>query len=213
MPAKEPTAPTKPRNMLNVVCAPGEKLDDVTARELTRPEVQAASVIKQYGGENYEINALVQELTSQVDAVNRGDMGRVGGMLVAQAHTLDELFNTLARRSYLNMNGGYLDAAERYLRLALKAQSQCRATLETLAEVKNPRPVAFVKQANIANGLQQVNNGMPAPRAQKNETEQSKLSEVSHELLPNARASGSECGTLPISSALGKIDRAEVHRG
>ncbi len=44
------------------------------------------------------------------------------------------------------------------MRLALKAQSQCRATIESLAEIKNPRPVAFVQQANIAHGPQQVNN-------------------------------------------------------
>ena len=45
------------------------------------------------------------------------------------------------------------------MKLALRAQGQCRATLETLANIKNPRPVAFVKQANISNGPQQVNNG------------------------------------------------------
>ena len=33
---------------------------------------------------------------------------------------------------------------------------------ETLAVIKNPQPVAFVRQANIANGPQQVNNA-PAP--------------------------------------------------
>jgi hypothetical protein len=43
----------------------------------------------------------------------------------------------------------------------LKAQAQCRVTLVALAEMKNPRPVAFVQQANIAAGLQQVNNGAP----------------------------------------------------
>ena len=32
-----------------------------------------------------------------------------------------------------------------YLSLALKAQAQCRATPEALAEIKNPRPIAFVK--------------------------------------------------------------------
>jgi hypothetical protein len=49
--------------------------------------------------------------------------------------------------------------ADRYLRLALKAQSQCRATVETLAEMKNP-PVVFARQANITTGgQQQVNNG------------------------------------------------------
>ena len=43
------------------------------------------------------------------------------------------------------------------MRLALKAQGQCRATLETLATIKNP-PVVFARQANIAQGPQQVNN-------------------------------------------------------
>jgi hypothetical protein len=43
------------------------------------------------------------------------------------------------------------------MRLALKAQSQCRVTLETLAAIKNP-PLVFAKQANIAHGAQQVNN-------------------------------------------------------
>jgi hypothetical protein len=56
--------------------------------------------------------------------------------------------------------GEHFDAFERYLRLALKAQNQCRATLETLAAIKNP-PVVFTKQANInhGNGNQQINNG------------------------------------------------------
>jgi len=60
----------------------------------------------------------------------------------------------------LNMSE-YINAAEIYLRLALKAQAQCRTTVETLVEMKNPRPVAFVSQANISNGPQQVNNGTP----------------------------------------------------
>ena len=59
------------------------------------------------------------------------------------------------------------------MRMALKAQSQCRATLETLATIKNP-PAVFARQANIAQGPQQVNNGMmPAgePRAGAGKTE------------------------------------------
>jgi len=38
------------------------------------------------------------------------------------------------------------------MRLAFKAQSQARATIETSAEIKNPHQFAFVKQANIAGG-------------------------------------------------------------
>jgi hypothetical protein len=33
--------------------------------------------------------------------------------------------------------------------------------VETLVEIKNPRPVAFVSQANISSGPQQVNNATP----------------------------------------------------
>lgn len=51
---------------------------------------------------------------------------------------------------------------EVFLKLALRAQSQCRATLEILALIKHPQPVAIVKQANIAAGPQQVNNVQPA---------------------------------------------------
>ena len=50
-----------------------------------------------------------------------------------------------------------LGTCERYLRLALKAQPQYRATLETLANIKNPQTV-LTQQANIAHGPQQVNN-------------------------------------------------------
>jgi hypothetical protein len=52
--------------------------------------------------------------------------------------------------------GEYINAAERYMRLALKAQAQCRATIETLAALKSP-PVVYARQANVA-GQQQVNN-------------------------------------------------------
>src|SRR5262249_46188418 len=43
----------------------------------------------------------------------------------------------------------------------LKAQAQCRAALETLVDMKNPAPFAYVRQANIAHGPQQVNNAPP----------------------------------------------------
>jgi hypothetical protein len=82
-------------------------------------------------------------------------------MLNAQAVALNSIFAEMSRRAALNM-GQYPEATERYLRLAMKAQSQCRTTLETLAAIKNP-PVVYAKQANIAHGPQQVNNGVLSP--------------------------------------------------
>jgi len=52
----------------------------------------------------------------------------------------------MARRAAMNMNGN-IQATETYMRMALKAQSQSRSTLETLSAVKNP-PIVFAKQAN-----------------------------------------------------------------
>jgi hypothetical protein len=80
-------------------------------------------------------------------------------MLTSHAHTLDAIFHELIARARGEARAGHLQAAETYMRLALKSQSQCRTTVETLAEIKNPPNVAFVKQANIANGPQQINNG------------------------------------------------------
>ena len=96
----------------------------------------------------------------------------------------------MARRAAANM-GEYLPATETYLRLALKAQSQCRATLETLAAIKNP-PIIFAEQANVTTGPQQINNGATvAPRAPaaKNSNQPIQLSGIDDELSTNARAS------------------------
>ena len=58
----------------------------------------------------------------------------------------------------------YLKQWEAYMRIGMKAQNQCRMTLETLATIKNP-PVVIARQANINNGgRQQVNNGVVPPR-------------------------------------------------
>ena len=53
------------------------------------------------------------------------------------------------------MASDYLDQFEGYLKLALRAQVQSRATIGTLAELKNPPIMGYVKQANIAHGPQQ----------------------------------------------------------
>ena len=220
---RKPERASKPENKRSAVTIElrdeSDDLDAATARNLSRPEVQAAAAIQKMEGDNYEVNALIRELSEQVQAVQRGDLSRAEAMMIAQAHTLDELFCNLARRSYANIVAGHGDAGERYMRLALKAQSQCRTTLEGLAEMKNPRPVAFVNQANIANGPQQVNNGSfppctrPGAGAREIQSAQNQLSGSTRGLLPNARASGIASGTHPAMEAVGEIDRTEDRRG
>lgn len=86
-----------------------------------------------------------------------------------------------------------VDQIDKFTRLALKAQSQCRATLETLAVIKNP-PV-FARQANIANGPQQVNNqvtveALPRVRADALEMPQTKLLQAGDARVDTRTAGG-----------------------
>jgi hypothetical protein len=109
-----------------------------------------------------DLAELLEGQREQFKKVQAGDMQPVEAMLYGQAKTLETIFTSLARRAAANDG---LKQFQVNLTLALKAQAQCRATLEALAEIKNPRPVAFVKQANISNGPQQVNNGTPPQQA------------------------------------------------
>lgn len=152
----------------------------------------------------------IDALRAQVAEVQTGNMKGVEKTLVVQANTLDAIFNNLAMRA---ANQNYIPAMESLLRLALKAQNQCRATLETLATIKNP-PVIYARQANVTTGPQQVNNGMAAPtHARKIENEPNQLSEEPHhELLPDTRASSLASGTDSTLEAMGKKHRAKVTR-
>ena len=58
-------------------------------------------------------------------------------------------------------------------------RSQCRTTLETLATIKTPPAVAFVKQFNNAAGQMQVNNNV-RPSVAREEIGQNELLEASN---------------------------------
>jgi hypothetical protein len=103
--------------------------------------------------------------------------------------------------------GEYMQAAETYMRLALKAQAQCRATLETLGSIKNP-PVIYARQANIANGPQQVNNGCAAPRASEPASSPNELLETEHGKRLEPGTTGAAISGDPALEALGAIDGA-----
>lgn len=177
---RKPAAKPINRKAINIVASSEEEKYEATARTLTRPEIGAAAVMEAWSPDTHDVNVLAAELAFQVKAVNQGDMQRTEGILISQAQALDAIFVNLMRRSMNQTNAAHW---EMYMRMGMKAQSQCRATLQALAEIKNPRSVAFVKQANMTTGPQQVNNGVApggvewsAP-AREIQFEQSKLLE------------------------------------
>ena len=129
-------------------------------------------------------------------------------LLDAQAAALQSIFVNLARRAAVQEQIPNFDT---FLRLGLKAQAQAVRTIEALAEMKNPRSVAFVQQANLAN-TPQVNHG-PVSQAGSLENQQSKLSGDTYELRQNTGTQSTASGVNPALEALGEIDRAKVARG
>lgn len=153
--------PTPKSRRLEIVGRPGTTEDRLIADLVAEGEATNASTALRFVHADHgelSLTDMVKALHTHGEAINRGDLSAAERMLNSQAVALNAIFGELARRAALNM-GTHLGATESYMRLALKAQSQSRATVETLAAIKNP-PVVFARQANINNGgQQQVNNG------------------------------------------------------
>ena len=153
--------------------------------------------------------ALIDALRAQTQAVQKGDLRAAEAMLMNQATALQSLFVKLTENG---LQASLLRQQETALRLALKAQSQCRATLETLANIKNP-PVVYAKQANVTTGPQQINNGPQTAPTGTRETkfQKNKLKELNHEAQQwlDTGATGAAGGTHQGAKALAPIHRAE----
>lgn len=160
---KKGTAIEKPRDPSTRTIAglPGDTWEKSVGRAACEPTGKAAALVrplssKLFDGADVDFQAVREVLAETVKAVQGGDMRASDEMLVAQSYALDALFHHLVGKSLAHMTINYT-IADGLARLALKAQSQSRANWETLSRVKNPP--TFVRQANIANGPQQVNNG------------------------------------------------------
>lgn len=123
---------------------------------------------------------IMDQLATSANKVNDGNLKELEQMLVTQAKTLDYIFyDALKQLADVNM----INQIEVFSNIAFRAQSQCRKTLATLAELKHPRRVTFVKQQNNAIN-QQVNNGIESePENFKNNKKFANelISEVIHE--------------------------------
>ncbi len=201
-------------NTLRAPALAGKSRERAMAELALNPVMTNASIARTFAKDSMGTIDLTESLAvmrEKVERVKAGDLSEVEATLILQAVALDTIFNNLARRAAVNI-GEHLNAADTYLRLALKAQGQCRATLETLAEIKNPRAVAFVKQANIAHGAQQVNNAAPPPaaasRTEKSANPSNELSGASYELLPDTGTSALAGRVNPQVETVGAIDRA-----
>ncbi|GAB2493161.1 hypothetical protein GCM10027084_02320 [Pseudoxanthomonas sangjuensis] len=145
-------------------------------------------------------------LDEMVQRSKRGDSSDSEMLLLGQAAALNAVFAALLGRAQLNM-GEFPEAFESYMRLALRAQFQSQATLRTLSEIKAPRSVAFIQQANVANGPQQVNNGVSARGGGMEMNPPNEKLEVVNGQWVDAGAQGSAIGSYQTLEAVGEDAR------
>lgn len=170
--------------------------------------VNAAAIITNYSKGNFgelSLDECIGALGRKARKIHGGDLTEVETVLISQAMALDTVFAYMTRAS---QGCDMLNQTETFMRLGLKAQAQCRATLEALAAIKNP-PVVYAKQANIAQGPQQVNNGIASSRRREDKIEQSELLEESHEPRMDIGAAEKASGSDPALEALEPFNRAK----
>lgn len=139
---------------------PDEPEREVFARASLSPVMKAAGAISKFktADADFEVSDLMVVLDQQVSKTLEGSkLEEAQRMLAGQAHTLDAIFNSLAIQAADNIEKDHA-SVELFMKMALRAQSQSRATWIALSEIKNPRLANVVNQANISSGHQQVNN-------------------------------------------------------
>jgi hypothetical protein len=147
----------------------------------------------------------------EIAQVNDGDMTRIEAMLSSQMHTLDAMFNALARRA---MDTTSVDQVKLWLTASPKAQRQCVQAAEALTTLKNPAVFVGKQQINQSAGPMQVNNGTPAPVPVKSNPD-SELKEITHEhierLDPGAPSTTGRDD--PAMAPLGEVHRTSNRSG
>jgi hypothetical protein len=176
------------------------------------PSTQAAVTIQKYtaGGEGSELDLilLTEGLQNEIAEVNGGDLRKMEALLVTQAFALNAVFGHLIRLG-MPVDGQRLNSCDLFLRMALRAQSASRATVEALTALKNP-PVIYARQANLTTGAQQINNAFAEPsHGCELENGPNKLLEVSNGERMDIGATGAAGRANQELEAVGSINRTE----
>ncbi len=120
---------------VGVPLRPGVPDGQIYAETEMHPHIRHAALGMSLTGaffkEQGEIPHRVSALKDACAQVRDGKLDVTQDILTAQATTLDAMFTEFMRRGLANI-GQHPEAVDRYMRLAFKAQSQCRATIEAI---------------------------------------------------------------------------------
>lgn len=121
----------------NIEAYPGEE-GKACAGAYINPFVGAANTMVQFGNgiggmaETADLNDMIDLLEADLVEIESGNFESIISVLAAQTHTLNCVANSLFRTCF-NADGRQM---LNVVKLALKAQNQCRISVEAIARVK-----------------------------------------------------------------------------
>ncbi len=101
-------------------------------------------------GNNKVVADICESLEATVARVKSGNLEELEEMLVSQAFVLNNLFVQLVSKGESSLTEPTVlktlpHHPKKMLNIALKAQNQCRATVEAINNLKNPKKTTFIK--------------------------------------------------------------------
>ena len=193
--------PAHATNVLTVEANKGESEAETMARVMVAPFMRHGIVAKGLTDKmtgklpgDPQFDHFANVIKKKAEIASKGETTLASQLLTAQALSLDAMFTELARRATVNF-GDYPLAAERYARLAFKAQANCRASLEALTKLHQPREQT-VRHVHVNEGGQAVIADQFHHHGGKEENE--KIGKQSH-----ATEATGKCAALPCTDASG----------
>lgn len=151
-PVAKPKAKQPPVDTLQIKSEPGKSDERSLADVALDPAAHALCLAEPFNRGSFGKRGTTETfavLLEHIKAAKAGDLSHFQAILASQAISLDSMFLELSRRAACNM-GEYMGAVETYMRLALKAQAQSRATIEALDRLANGREQT-VKHVHVDN--------------------------------------------------------------
>jgi len=187
----------------------GQTLEQGATKFALDPKTLGAYVVDAYTSTistQMDVEFAREVIGKGIEEIKKGDLSNLEAMLYSQAVALNMMFSDLSRRANIQTN---FDIKASITSLALKTQNQSRNTIQTLINLKQPTQTSFIKQqTNVANGHQQINNGVGQSSPEKILNQPNELLEVNHGKRLDRGAKATAKGVNSDLEALG-----EVHRG
>ena len=197
----------KKRN-INFPYKEGESLEKLATEYMLDPKALGALVVEGTTGSvssQIEFEYAKGVIEKNLQEIKKGDLSNLEEMLYSQAVALNMMFTSLSKRAVIQTN---VDVKAVLTNLCFKAQNQSRNTIQTLINLKQPNQTAFIKQANISHGHQQINNGECKPSPENFQNKSNELLEVQDGKWLDR---GEKAKTEGIDTRLEAL--GEVHRG